>query len=295
MTGEFDRKDENAWQHAIEVDGYRLEQRVEGSGSRRLMVVGSAAYYQRAFPAGLRNHMQIAFVDHRGYVKAPDGQVEQDVTLEMTLQDMELHRLALGWDDFIILGHSGHGFMAMEYAKRHQDKVSGVVLMNLGPSYSKADSEITEREWEALVDPDRKALWAREMALLGDKIAAEPDNRFLLFMFAMGARSWADATYDSSWLWEGVSVNLPAIDRMWGVDFAQIDIAEGLSDFKRPVLLGMGLWDYLVPRLQTWDRVRSDFRDLTVKLFAHSGHTPMVEEAAHFSSELIGWLEAKRL
>lgn len=277
----------------ITVDGYQLGYSIEGEGRTKMMVIGSVPYYQRTFPLALRQKMQIAFLDHRGFVTAPADQTEADVTLEKTLGDIELLRQALGWNSAIIFGHSGHGFMAIEYAKRHPEHVSGVVLMNVGPSYGPADSALTERDWAELVAPTRKALWQKDMEQLGAKIEAAPQDRFLLFMLAMAARSWYVPDFDAAPLWQDVPINLPAIDRMWGVDFAEIDITDGLTHFDRPVLLGLGNWDYLVPRLQSWERVRSQFQELTVRVFSNSGHTPMLEEPELFQQVLLDWIAQK--
>ncbi|WP_274630751.1 alpha/beta fold hydrolase [Arvimicrobium flavum] len=277
----------------VERDGYRLNFSVEGEGDIRLLIIGSIPYYQRTFAPELRKKMQIAFIDHRGFVEAPAGQTVDDVKLAKVLGDIEALRTEIGWEAPIVLGHSGHGFMAIEYAKLHADNVSGVVLMNHGPSNSEEDRAVTERNWSELVAPARQAIEAGQMAQLGMRIEKNPQDRFLLFTLAMGARSWADASYDARPLWEGVPINLPAIDQMWGIEFAELNIAAGLGSFDRPVLMLAGKWDYLVPALSTWDRVRGDFRDLTVRVFANSGHTPMLEEPEAFEQVLFSWISEK--
>ena len=60
------------------------------------------------------------------------------------------------------------------------------------------------------------------------------------------------------------------------------------------MFLALGRFDYLVAPPHTWDRVRPAFRDLTVRIFERSGHTPQYEEAAHFDAELIGWMTGRR-
>ena len=44
----------------------------------------------------------------------------------------------------------------------------------------------------------------------------------------------------------------------------------------------------------TWDPYRSRFKDLTVRVFERSGHTPQLEESALFDAELLQWLAAHR-
>jgi proline iminopeptidase len=38
--------------------------------------------------------------------------------------------------------------------------------------------------------------------------------------------------------------------------------------------------------------VRPKFRDLTVRVFERTGHTPQLEEPALFDAELLRWIEA---
>lgn len=283
----------HSMQGHVEIDGYRLNYIVEGQGDTQLLVIGSADYYDRAFSQALREKLQIAFVDHRGFAVAPEEQETNNVSLAKVIEDIDLLRKTLGWNQPIVLGHSGHAFMALEYAKQHPDNVSGVVLMNVSPSYGQPSQELGERAWAELVAPERKAIWGGEMAQLRDRIEAAPEDRFLLFMLAMGARSWFDASYDASGLWEGVPINLPAIDHLWGVEFAQVDITKGLAEFDRPVFLGLGLYDFLVPPASTWDPIRNAFPDLTVRVFAQSGHTPMLEQPEEFDAELMTWISEK--
>jgi proline iminopeptidase len=40
----------------------------------------------------------------------------------------------------------------------------------------------------------------------------------------------------------------------------------------------------------TWEPYRSAFKDLMVRVFEKSGHTPQFEESDLFDSELMNWL-----
>ena len=63
-----------------------------------------------------------------------------------------------------------------------------------------------------------------------------------------------------------------------------------LAGLERPVWLGLGRYDFLVAPPSSWDRVRPHLRDLTVRVFERSGHTPQYEEAERFDAELLAWL-----
>ncbi len=91
----------------------------------------------------------------------------------------------------------------------------------------------------------------------------------------------------------GVELN-EVFERVWGEVFSALDITEGLNALDRPVFLALGRYDFLVAPPSSWDRVRLAFRDLTVRVFERSGHTPQFEEAELFDAELLGWIRNDR-
>jgi proline iminopeptidase len=272
---------------------YELGYSVEGEGTPAL-VIGSAVYYPRVFSQELRRSLRLIFADHRGFARLTDDAPPSKDDLDTVLSDIDLVRQHLGLDRIVIIGHSGHGYMALEYAKRYPQHVSHVVMIATGPSHSAAHNAATERYWQESVCPERKARLERDLAGLPAEIEAAPEKRFVTYCVRMGARSWYDHAFDAAPLWQGVHVNMPVFDHLWGEAFRDIDIAQGLEQLDVPVFLGLGRYDYLVAPYATWDPYRSRFKDLTVRVFERSGHTPQLEESALFDAELLRWLSAHR-
>lgn len=275
---------------AIRSGAFELSYSVEGSGPPAI-VIGSAVYYPRVFSAELRDALQLVFLDHRGFAKRSGDVPVSEYALDLVLDDIERARRHLGLGKIVIIGHSGHGYMALEYAKRHPQNVSHVVMIATGPSHSPAHMQALERHWQESVCPERKERLARDLARLPAEIEAAPEKRFVTYCVRMGARSWYDHTFDAAPLWEGVHVNMPAFDHLWGEVFRDIDIAGGLDELDVPVLLALGRSDYLVAPYATWDPYRKRFRDLTVRVFEKSGHTPQCEESELFDAEMLRWLK----
>lgn len=63
---------------------------------------------------------------------------------------------------------------------------------------------------------------------------------------------------------------------IWGTVFRGIDITKGLDKFDKPVFLGLGRYDFLAPYC-LWNPIRSKFKNLIVRVFEKSGHTPQYE------------------
>ncbi|MBO9542122.1 alpha/beta hydrolase [bacterium] len=273
----------------VESDGFQLRYVIEGEGQPAL-VIGSAVYYPRTFSEQLRRHLRLVFVDHRGFAPGSTTTDTAAFSLDRLIEDVERVRQQLGLERMIVIGHSGHAFMALEYAKRYPEHVSHVVLIGAGPDYGEANSKAADRYFEDLVDAPRRAALERNLALLPAELEAAPERRFITFCIRLGARSWFDPDFDAAPLWEDVEVNMAMFDHVWGTVFRDIDITRGLETFDRPVFLGLGLYDFLVPPHYTWSPIRAKFKDLTVRLFAKSGHTPQLEEPEAFDTALLEWL-----
>ena len=269
---------------------YTLRCAVEGEG-RPALVIGSALYYPRTFSAALRRHLRLAFLDHRGFALPTRATTPHERSLEAVIADTEHARAALGLDRFVLIGHSGHAFMALDYARRFPERVSHLVLIASGPSNSAAMRELAERHWEEAVCPARKARFAADIAHLAETLAASPRERhFVAFCLAFGARSWFDPDYDATALWEGVVNDMEVIDHLWGETFRDFDVSATAAALTMPVLLALGRFDFLVAPHFAWEPYRAAFRDLTVRVFDRSGHTPQLEEADLFDAELLGWI-----
>ncbi|MFO7275500.1 MAG: alpha/beta hydrolase [Pseudomonadota bacterium] len=276
----------------IESDGFTLQYIVEGRGPTAL-VVGSALYYSRTFSQNLRSHLRLAFVDHRGFAPGNTCTDRERYRLELLLEDMELARERLDLGRVIVVGHSGHAFLALEYAKRYPDRVSHVVLLGAAPSYSARAHAAGERSFAEAVCPERKAALAANLSTLDERIRRAPEKAFITFCLAMGPKSWFDPHFDATPLWEGVEVNMTMFDYVWGRVFRDIDITRGLERLRAPVWIGLGRFDYLVPPAYLWEEVRERFPDLTLRVFDRSAHAPQLEEPEAFDAELLSWLQSK--
>ncbi|HCL66701.1 MAG TPA: alpha/beta hydrolase [Rhizobium sp.] len=273
----------------IRSGAFELGYSAEGQGIP-LLVIGSSLYYARTFSQDLRRSVRFHFVDHRCFAR-PLGNVDTaDFAFDTIIADIELARQSLSLQRFAILGHSGHGYMALEYARRFPDRVSHVVMAGTGPSQSPDMAELSERRWESEASPHRKAIFAREIARLAGDIAAHPDERFKHLLIRLGARSWFDADFDARPLWEGVWINDIGFDHLWGKVFRDFDMHAAARAVAAPVLLTLGRYDYLIAPPKAWEPFKTDFAALTVEMFERSAHTMQLEEKERFSEVLLDFL-----
>ena len=102
-----------------------------------MIVIGSSAYYPRVFSQGLRKHLRLVFLDHRGFAPPPGNVDTSAFALDKLVEDVgNLRELGLG--RIAVMGHSGHAYIALEYAKKYPANVSHVIMIGIAPDLSAA-------------------------------------------------------------------------------------------------------------------------------------------------------------
>lgn len=271
----------------IEIDGFKLRYLTEGKGPDT-MVVGSSIYYPRSFSQNLRKSLRLHFIDYRGFAEGP----EAELTFDTLLDDLEHVRQKLGLKKCIVIGHSAHGLLALEYAKKYKEHVSHVVIIGMPPHMRTEHIAMAQHNWDESVWPERKAAFERNRKRMPDETlqALPRDQWFLQMNFRNAPKSWYDYNFDSRPLWEGVKPNTYVLDQMYLQFTREIDVSQGLASFDLPVLLVYGRFEFAVAPVQSWDPLRPKFKNLTVRIFEKSAHSPQYEEADLFDEELLKWI-----
>lgn len=224
-------------------DGFELKYAIRGNG-RPILVIGSSVYYPRLFSDHLYKKFQFIFLDHRGFAKPARALKPEDYTLDKVINDIETARQCLHLNEFIILGHSGHAFMALEYAKQYPDYVQKVVLLNSAPTNSQERQRQSSSFFYETASPERKERFEKDIVLLEEDIKRDPDRRFVHMCIRMGAQTFYDYAYDAAYMWKDVYTNMPIIDYLWGEAFGNMNLIQSLADIHKPVYIGLGRYDF---------------------------------------------------
>lgn len=272
----------------IEIDGFKLRYCTEGTGPD-VLVIGSSVYSPRSFSQNLRKFLRLHFVDYRGFAEGPKG----ELTFDTLLEDLECIRQKLGIKKCMVIGHSAHGLLALEYAKKYPKHVSHVVIIGMPPHMRAENIALAQRNWDESVSPERKAAFDRNRKLMPDeKLNQLPrDEWFLQMNFRNIPKSWYDYNFDARLLWEGVKPNTDVLDQMYLCFVREVDVSNGLELLDLPVFLAYGRFEFLVAPVHSWDFLRPKFKNLTVRIFEKSAHSPQREEPELFDAELIQWLK----
>jgi proline iminopeptidase len=82
----------------------------------------------------LADSARLLYYDQRGRGKSAAGVQPADVSIQSEIADLESLRAYFGWESIAVLGHSWGGLLALEYAIRHRDRVSHLILLNTAPA-----------------------------------------------------------------------------------------------------------------------------------------------------------------
>jgi proline iminopeptidase len=121
----------------VSAGAARLHVRDVGEGPSIVVLHGGPDFdYDYLLPEldRLAERFRVIYYDQRGRGRSADGVRPDDVTLESEMGDLEHVRRHFGLDSMAVLGHSWGGVLAMEYADRHPERLTHLILMNTAPA-----------------------------------------------------------------------------------------------------------------------------------------------------------------
>ena len=272
----------------IEVDGSKLNYVVEGKG-KPCLVIGSSVYYPKTFSKNLRKHLKMYFVDMKWFAMDYMPENLDSVNIKSIVEDVEKIRIKLGLNQPMIMGHSIHGTIAVEYAKKYSQNVSSLVIIGSPALWgNKNFDQKAAALWETATE-ERKAIQNQNWGditeldrLTGKEEATAAYNR-------AAPQYWYDPYYDASWLWDGMTVHSEVTKHLFTNVFLNYDMFEPSTEIPVPVFVGLGKYDYVIP-YTLWEPQYESIPDFTLVLFEKSGHTPQLEETKIFYKKLLNWI-----
>ena len=94
----------------------------------------------------LAESFRLIYYDQRGRGRSASGVRPEDVDLRSEIDDVDRVRSHFGLESVAVLGHSWGGVLAMEYAIRHSERVSQLILLNTAPA-SAGDWRVLREEF----------------------------------------------------------------------------------------------------------------------------------------------------
>ena len=276
----------------IKTNGVALNTITIGEGEP-VLVVGSAIYYPRTFSESLQQQYKWVFSDCRLFVPTPEKFDMKTPLFDLMADDLEAIRVELELGKVTILGHSIHGLIALEYARRYPESITGVVVIGSPPRLGSAANSVAEAAISA-ADPERLAIIAQRWEAFGgqEKLAEmHPDETIIPAYLNNGPFYWYDMHFDAAPLWEGVQGNAALVFPLMSNQGAGYDLGQKPL-VKAPVFVAIGRHDFVVPYTMWDDAVQSKLPNLTLHLFEKCGHTPQFEVQEDFDTCFNQWMNS---
>jgi len=272
---------------SVIIDGTKLNYEIEGKG-KPCLVIGSSIYYPRTFSKELRKHFQFYFVDMRWFAKSYSPVKLENFTLQTIVNDIDRIITELKLEKVIIMGHSIHGTIAFEYARKHPDKVSHIIMIG-SPNYqSNPEQEnAINALWNTASD-ERKEIQNKNWKILAGMKNLSPTQSEIETYCLMSPEYWFDPRYDAHWLWADMTLNTDILHYLYNNIFLNYRMFKDGRKVPVPTFVALGRFDYVDPA-PLWNE-DYDINGLTIKIFERSGHTPQIEESELFDKVLVEWI-----
>src|ERR687888_121061 len=137
MTTGFSVNDHSSPDGHVLTDRARLYYRVVGEGSPIIVLHGGPDfdhYYLLPEMDRLAESFRLVYYDQRGRGRSAGDVQPDEVSLASEIEDLESVRRHFRLESAAVLGHSWGGVLAMEYATRHRDRVSHLILVDTAPA-----------------------------------------------------------------------------------------------------------------------------------------------------------------
>lgn len=121
----------------VESGAERLYVRDVGEGTPIMVLHGGPDFdHEYLLPEmdRLADSFHLVYYDQRGRGRSFSGSQPDAVMMATEVDDLDRVREWFGFESMAVLGHSWGGLVAMEYAIRHPERVSQLILMNSAPA-----------------------------------------------------------------------------------------------------------------------------------------------------------------
>lgn len=228
----------------------------------------------------LAESFRLAYLDLRG-----NGRSTGDLgpgTMQSLADDVDALREHLGADRTWLIGHSYGGFVALQYALSHPDRLSGMVLCDTGSHGPRPDT----------MADGLQALGAGDdvMAAFGEPVETTED--MLAWFERVG---WCYLPHSPADL--GLQVMASTVFRKEGSELGDRaldgwDVTPRLGEITAPVLVVAGEDDFMFPPAVA-QRLADGLPAGQAVVVERAGHLPFVEQQEAFLTAAREWIDVR--
>lgn len=260
----------------VTINGNELAVEVFGEEGAPVLIAhhGAPGLGSRAEPratfAPFADTFRVVVFDARG---SGESGGNPPFTHEQWAADVDGLREWIGAEQIVMAGGSYGGFIAMEYAIRHPQRVKALVLRDTSPDHDNEEAARRNALSSTRVTVDLEKLDRINNGLVRDNDDLRDCWREILPLY--------DHVYDPAKVEEKVAATPYRYEThnfAFAVNQPSYDIKSQLPDIICPTLVTVGRDDWITP-VESSEKIVSLIPDAELVVFEKSGHSPQIEEA----------------
>ncbi|HEY7010286.1 MAG TPA: alpha/beta fold hydrolase [Jatrophihabitantaceae bacterium] len=285
----------------VAINGTSLFTRAVGDGDPLIVLHGGPefdSFYLMPELDVLEQCGRLIYYDQRGRGRSSPSPA-RDVTIDSEVADLEALRQHLGAGPVALLGHSWGGVLAMEYAARHPDNVSRLVLLNTAPASNREWREFLSAWRGGRSDSDAAALTAltQRPAYAAGEVAADTELYRIVFRTASRDPQVCERIVSRlrAQFTPAKVVDSRVIEDRLQRDTLEhdgYDIASRLSRLRVPTLVVHGAHDFVPVRMA--ERIAASIPGSRLEILPNCGHFCYAERPTAVRDVVCGFLHPHR-
>lgn len=267
---------------------------IQGTGKTPCICIGVGTLMQRTLSDQFFKTFQVISTDTYWIAKDrlshPETLTMQDIVDDV----LEVPR-QLGLVEYILVGNSCFGIVAIEAAKRQPAGLKGVMAVAAPPRWDQKGIDASIQYFEKYASAERKANHVQRQEHFA-KIK-KPDESIV----SVNAYEADAAKYfynfnisrkEMEALWSGVEVDDSIMNHFFGYLLPNFDLSQGIEKVKVPVILQAGEFDFDSTPIHLWESFTHP-PDFTILNCKQSGHWPQAESPEVFDQGSFEWMKTK--
>ena len=260
----------------VSVNGVSLTYDEAGSGTSFVTLHGGPGMGSRKGDWNtfqpLTDTYRLVSYDQRGNGESGSG---EPYSHEQFVADLEVLRQKLNLGKIILLGGSYGGYIALEYALRHQENLHALILRDTAANNRYKDTSM-QRALESNFPMDK----VRLERLFAGRVESDEDFSKSYKMIQPLYNVTYDPARDAERLAQ-IPFRYKTHNYAFSRNQADFDITEALRGVQTPTLVTVGRHDWITP-LEASEELAGMLPNSKLVVFENSGHSPQLEETDRY-------------
>jgi proline iminopeptidase len=274
----------------IERSGAKINFRIIGDGKPILLLSGGPGFsleYMAPIADQLSKSFQCILLDQRGTGKSLAQNYDTtSINISATIEDIEFLRKHLGYEEWIVLGHSYGGLLASKYASVYPSSVSTIILVSTVGFNTSLWDYFGDNLWSRLLPSDKELAeyWNDSIIVANDFKRSRYEYQKAImpayFYDRKNSLLYTQKMKPEDW-------NIDVFRFIWR-DMNKMDLSQISRSYNKPVFVLHGRQDPVGESIPL--AVSQTYPNSKLVFIEQAGHLPWLEQPEIFTAAIISFL-----